>query len=142
MKLKTKALIILIITLLSLLYVSVAQARPKYQPQVRPMEGCNVCHVNQGGGGPMNAYGADWESSGMSAAKAAKLDSDNDGFTNGEEIEAKTFPGDPNSNPKSGSLIWLYLAIAIIVIGGTVGLFIAAAKVRAKQDQQKSEDDE
>ncbi len=82
----------------------------------------------------MNAYGADWVGAGNNAKAIADKDSDGDGFTNGEEIKDGTYPGDPSSNREATSPIWLYLIVSIILIGGTIALFVAAAKVRANKE--------
>jgi hypothetical protein len=60
---------------------------------------CITCHNQIDGKGGYNPYGIDWRNNGMSYAAVEPLDSDNDGFTNLEEISAGAFPGDPNSQP-------------------------------------------
>lgn len=64
--------------------------------------GCLVCHVKVGTK-DVNAYGADLakhKPRDAAAFKAIeKLDSDKDGFTNLQEIQAGTLPGDPASKP-------------------------------------------
>ncbi len=64
---------------------------------------CNTCHTN-GGGSPRNAFGLDVEArvtpNGTESfwnAELAALDSDGDGFTNGEELQ------DPNGEWREGS---------------------------------------
>ena len=86
------------------------------------VNGCANCHINPGGGGARNAFGqavgagliegnVDW------GPALAKLDSDDDGFTNGQELQDPngawrpeqaqpgnaalvTKPWDPNSKPQ------------------------------------------
>ena len=65
---------------------------------------CGTCHVDPAGGGPRNPFGQDWEKIAIPAGDKyvdalANIDSDGDGFTNDEEFDAKTNPGDPNSKP-------------------------------------------
>ncbi|MBX3747419.1 MAG: CHRD domain-containing protein [Verrucomicrobiae bacterium] len=78
---------------------------------------CANCHVSPGGGGPRNPFGQAVEaitgttSRAFWSAALAALDSDGDGFTNGEELgdpegtrnlipnHQVTNPGDPNSRP-------------------------------------------
>jgi len=67
--------------------------------------GCATCHVNAGGGGARNSFGKDWEKIAIPQGDKyvpdiAEKDSDGDGFTNDEEFEAETHPGDPKSHPE------------------------------------------
>ncbi len=64
---------------------------------------CNTCHVD-GGGSDNNDYGMAFHHLGENLAAFGKLetkDSDEDGFTNLEEIKGKSNPGDPKSTPKN-----------------------------------------
>jgi hypothetical protein len=61
---------------------------------------CSLCHT--GSVPALNPYGAAYKTAGRNVAAFAvieNLDSDGDGFTNIVEINAHTFPGDPNSHP-------------------------------------------
>jgi hypothetical protein len=60
---------------------------------------CITCHYQIDGKGGENAYGLDYRNSGRNFAAVEPLDSDNDGFTNLDEINGDAFPGDPNSQP-------------------------------------------
>jgi hypothetical protein len=65
------------------------------------LNACTLCHVTTS---PvvLNAYGADYKSHGRNTAAFTaiqSLDSDGDGFTNLQEITAKTFPGSANDFP-------------------------------------------
>jgi hypothetical protein len=60
---------------------------------------CAVCHTNIPG---LNSYGSDFKNHGKNQAALTaieSLDSDGDGSANKVEINAGTFPGDPNSHP-------------------------------------------
>jgi len=78
---------------------------------------CNTCHTN-GGGSALNSFGLDVESrvtpngtESFWTAELAALDSDGDGFTNGEELqdpngqwrEGNSSPGDANLTTNPGS---------------------------------------
>lgn len=65
---------------------------------------CATCHVNPRGGGSRNPFGRDYQRIGMPAGdkyapSLGEMDSDGDGFTNGQEFAAGTNPGDPASKP-------------------------------------------
>jgi len=62
---------------------------------------CALCHPAGGGNNAsnLNNFGNDYANNGYNYAAIANLDSDGDGFTNIEEITARTFPGDATSHP-------------------------------------------
>lgn len=101
--------IVLLVTLVLLIGMSVAAARPtyfaafkqKYNTDSTKLDSCNTCHTS-GGGSPRNPYGIAFSESGRNFASIENFDSDNDGFTNLEEINALTFPGDPKDYLKGG----------------------------------------
>jgi hypothetical protein len=64
-----------------------------YQPV---LGSCLTCHTS---GSTRNPYGVAWRNNNYNFATIEPLDSDGDGFTNIAEIDAGTFPGDPNSKP-------------------------------------------
>ncbi|CAI2727279.1 unnamed protein product [Schistosoma spindalis] len=57
----------------------------------------SIGHLNYDGGGPLNSFGSDFESK-RSWSLLCPLDSDGDGFTNGQEL------GDPKCQWKIGDL--------------------------------------
>lgn len=87
--------------------VSLAAGRPFRMgriPGKGAAMGCGVCHVNPNGGGKRNPFGKDYENIAVQAGEKytealAGKDSDGDGFTNDQEFNANTHPGDPNSKP-------------------------------------------
>jgi hypothetical protein len=65
---------------------------------------CSLCHL--GSPPALNSFGADYKSHGRNAAALVaieNLDSDGDGFTNLQEIQALTFPGDATDHPVAAS---------------------------------------
>ncbi len=63
------------------------------------LNSCVLCHLDPAGGGTRNAYGEAFRNSGHSFSAIESLDSDGDGYTNIQEINAGTFPGDSASRP-------------------------------------------
>lgn len=71
------------------------------------LDSCLVCHDTSPAGASWNSYGnylADrmlnfGDSLTTALASAEPLDSDGDGYSNLAEIQARTFPGDPNDHP-------------------------------------------
>ncbi len=104
---------------------SSVSGRPFYAKEVPQQlkNYCTVCHTQSSGKGPLNSFGYDFATHGHSIDTIASMDSDGDGVTNSEELEAGTFPGDPNSNPhiqRSGSnrelIILSGISITVILI--------------------------
>jgi hypothetical protein len=60
---------------------------------------CSLCHTSTSGNAPRNVYGAAFASNGHSFIAIETLDSDGDGFTNVQEINALTFPGNATDYP-------------------------------------------
>jgi hypothetical protein len=83
---------------------------------------CNICHKSIP---KTNAYGKALFNAGATAnnvpsetfVAVEELDSDGDGFTNIEEINAGTFPGNPNSHPEATITITAPVAGQVIPSG-------------------------
>jgi hypothetical protein len=93
--------------LLALTLTLPAHAEPAfarlYKQQYGYMPSCNACHKD-GGGSPLDPFGQQFKDAGKNLAafdKIAKLDADGDGFSNGDEAQAKSNPGVKASTPKS-----------------------------------------
>jgi len=61
------------------------------------LDTCDTCHTSGYG---FNSYGSDYRNSSLNFQAIEGLDSDGDGFTNIDEINALTFPGDASSFPQ------------------------------------------
>lgn len=94
-----------LLTATLLLAASQVEARPPRVSQIpNAPAACGTCHIDPQGGGPRNPFGQDVESTliGSGAdgvvdwSAVFDLDSDGDGFTNGEEL------GDPNGAWSTG----------------------------------------
>ena len=84
-----------------------------YSTEGSRLDTCETCHISRK---VTNAYGYDlkaaFEGKKLTAAEAMEqlqamiktieeLDSDGDGFSNIEEVTARTFPGDPDDHPRA-----------------------------------------
>lgn len=94
------------VMLIGLLVPTMACATPTYaryyKQEAGYMPSCNACHT-QGGGSTLDAYGKDFKAAGKNLAALAKInskDSDGDGASNAEEMQAKSNPGSKQSTPK------------------------------------------
>jgi len=69
------------------------------------LNSCLICHTDpnpQGDNKRRNTYGEDWKETGdKDFSRVENLDSDGDGWTNIQEIQALSFPGDQNSTPNT-----------------------------------------
>jgi hypothetical protein len=75
----------------------------QYDIEDTKLDACLNCHISPNGGGARNPYGMAYEGNDKDFASIESLDSDGDGFTNLEEINALTFPGDPADYPQAAS---------------------------------------
>ncbi len=82
-----------------------------YPDYVAPTEGnCQICHISGGGGGARNAYGLDVAANVISSfppdwASIEQLDSDGDGTSNIDEINANRLPGRPPTRQVLNALL-------------------------------------
>ena len=84
---------------------------------------CNVCH-EKASGGPINDFGKDYAMYGHVMDAVEGLDSDGDGYDNGVELAAGTFPGFPDSYPgKKKGLDPVIIAVAVVLVAG-IGLVL------------------
>ncbi len=102
-------LLMLMLTVIALYGVPSASAyggylnafNQQYNTSGTKLDSCGVCHVAPGGGGAVNPYGKAFADTGNSFAAIESLDSDGDGYTNINEINNLTFPGNPGNKPGS-----------------------------------------
>lgn len=77
-----------------------AQFNAKYGTSGSKLDNCATCHS---GGSPssanLNPYANDFAAANHDFAAVEAKDSDGDRVTNIDEINARTFPGDPNDHP-------------------------------------------
>jgi hypothetical protein len=79
---------------------------------------CNVCH-EKNSGGPMNEFGKDYAMYGLVMEAIEGLDSDGDGYDNGEELTAGTLPGFSDSYPgKKKGLNPAIIGLAVALVAG------------------------
>jgi hypothetical protein len=78
-----------------------ARVKARY-PQVvgSRLDGCLLCHRGGVGGAELNPFAEAFRQNGFDLAAIEDLDSDGDGFTNLEEFQKLTFPGNPNNFPR------------------------------------------
>ncbi len=76
-------------------------ARPSYLTEypARWKDRCDLCHIGPAGGGPLNFYGEAFLQAGLKKSSLDGQDTDGDGFSNLEEINKGSHPGDKNSTP-------------------------------------------
>jgi hypothetical protein len=73
------------------------QFNSEYKTSGTDLDACITCH--KGKPPKRNPYGADFKAARYAFELIELKDSDGDGFTNIAEIQAGTFPGDPESKP-------------------------------------------
>jgi hypothetical protein len=85
-----------------------------------------VCH-EKNSGGSLNVFGQDYVKSGLNITVIKGIDSDDDGFENGEELAAGALPGFSSSFPGNERKV-LDLRIFLIVIA-----IIAIARIAMRK---------
>ncbi|MDQ5986561.1 MAG: hypothetical protein CSYNP_02291 [Syntrophus sp. SKADARSKE-3] len=91
-------LIIFLVGSASALPTYLASFNTQYGTSSTVLNTCNLCHVG-GNTAVLNSYASAFAAAGHNFAAIENLDSDGDGFTNIQEINARTFPGDATSFP-------------------------------------------
>jgi hypothetical protein len=81
-----------------------SQFNTRYGTAGSALNQCMLCHTSNINPSALNPYGTAFLGSGHNFAAIETLDSDGDGFSNIDEINARTFPGDPNSKPSSDTV--------------------------------------
>ena len=101
-------------------------ARPLYLEDLPPkLKKCLVCHTTRSGP-ELNAFGRDYENAGLEIP--LDVDSDHDGFTNAQELEAGTSPGNPHEYPGHRRFPWGW----VMGLGaGLLTIWIALKKRRS-----------
>ncbi len=66
------------------------------------LDGCSLCHFTTSNGKwDENQFAGEYEEADKSFTAIQSLDTDGDGFSNYQEIQAGTFPGDASDNPNT-----------------------------------------
>ncbi|WP_440945290.1 PGF-CTERM sorting domain-containing protein [Methanosarcina sp. T3] len=102
-----KLIIILLLAAVALMGAPMASAKSSYLASFNQhydtgdtrLDSCSTCHTGEA----RNPYGRAYAGSGRNFKAIENLDSDGDGFTNLVEINALTFPGNPDDYPQNTS---------------------------------------
>lgn len=101
-----KSLFNSVFVIISLSFASSAFATPSYfqafkaqYPSATGLTSCKLCH--DGMPPALNPYGIDFQKAGHNFVAIEGLDSDGDSYTNIQEINAGTWPGDKDSHPSA-----------------------------------------
>jgi hypothetical protein len=131
-----ETLLIILGLFIALLLPSAAEtkAMPEYSKDLPQSlkNNCNVCH-EKASGGPLNDFGQDYAAFNHNMEAVEDLDSDGDGYENGEELDAGTLPGFSSSYPnKNRAGIDLRMVFGLIILLGAgfglVGRFLRKGK--------------
>lgn len=94
-----------LVMVMAALFAPLASAKSQYLTAARlkypnivgtQLDSCSLCHSS---GTNRNPYGSDYQSHSHNFTTIESLDSDNDGFSNINEINSLTFPGNSTSFP-------------------------------------------
>ncbi|OGB87974.1 hypothetical protein A3H38_06665 [candidate division WOR-1 bacterium RIFCSPLOWO2_02_FULL_46_20] len=105
---------LLLVSLISIFSSSALFATPKYLESFKKnypdaagtkLAACSTCHPVKGKMKEQGPFALDFKNAGHNFAKIADIDSDQDRFTNFEEIVAGTFPQDKTDKPNIPFLI-------------------------------------
>lgn len=113
-------ILLMLIVLFGMANVKIGGAVREYARDV-PLElknNCKVCHT-MASGGPLNDFGSDYLANSRDMDAVRGMDSDGDGYPNGDELEAGSLPGNPGSYPGSGR------GFSPLFIGGGFVLILA-----------------
>jgi hypothetical protein len=119
---KYQGLLVIVLSLIALATYSMngrALGIPEYSKDLPQSlkNNCNVCH-EKASGGPLNDFGGDYMMYGTISETLKGIDSDGDGYFNGEELAAGSLPGFASSYPgkKRGiDIRFVPLGVAVIV---------------------------
>ena len=123
--------LLVLIAVVSVFSAESAQGIPEYAKDL-PQElknFCNVCHVRNSGG-PLNGFGEDYHRYNENLDVLMAIDSDDDGFTNGDELAEAKNPGNPKSYPDDRK------GFGTIVITGFLGVVLAVSAILLAQRRQ------
>lgn len=84
---------------------------------------CNVCH-EKASGGPLNDFGKNYAMYGRVMEAIKGLDSDGDGYDNGEELAAGTLPGFASSYPGKKRSIDAGMVALVVTLIAVIGLVL------------------
>jgi hypothetical protein len=90
---------------------------------------CNVCHLKNSGG-PLNSFGEDYDVFHDRLASLMEMDSDSDGYSNGDELDAGVFPGNPKSYPGKQEKNSILIAVSILPISISAIIILRLVKNR------------
>lgn len=76
-----------------------SQFNAKYGTTGSKLDNCSTCHTGPPSADSINSYATDFAGANHDFTAIETKDSDGDGVANLDEINARTFPGDPDDRP-------------------------------------------